>query len=633
MQSKTFCFNLFHKGLLRKNFGRFWPLMLIYTLFLLLFHPFILYMNSRQLAYVDLTQAEILERQREYFFEIIGNMPDEVFIMIGAFALVLAVFSYLYNTRFAYSLHAFPLTRVQLFATNVLTALLMLVLPQFLNCLILNLLVLSFDAGLIGIVWIWFVNLCAVDLFFVGFASFIVLFAGQAFSATLFYGIWNFLYLVLVMLINTLMDLLVYGFQGSVMDYSSPLCPIWYMVAETGYSFIYINDQPVLEFNGALALVLFAIAGIVFLFFGLLVYQKRKLERAGDFITVDFAKPLFRWGAAIVLAISGALVMYSLTTIHATRITDAKKTVRLVLWVIPFAIFVFFAAEMFIKKSFRVFRREKWMECGVMTAVIVGAICFIGFDFIHVAGYVPKRNEIEAVALDNYNVILRDHNLSGSISAEEMDELIDQTMDLHETIVEHRQEIQKVSESVDFEYPFWINIRYYLKNGRSVSRAYWIPQVPKEENEAVADVYDQFLALSNKPVVMKYRAFGQDYENAEISSIELGYYKRTVESPDSQGDTSYEYSAMYLDQDAVKQWKEQLHRAILDDMDEGTVFFESGEATGVRLGISYYYHGSNGSVYNDYSDLNITERSRHTVDVLIQMGAISSADELKSPTF
>ena len=133
MQSKTFCFNLFHKGLLRKNFGRFWPLMLIYTLFLLLLYPFVLYMNSRQLAYVDLTQAEILERQREYFFEIIGNMPDEVFIMIGAFALVLAVFSYLYNTRFAYSLHAFPLTRVQLFATNVLTALLMLVLPQFLK--------------------------------------------------------------------------------------------------------------------------------------------------------------------------------------------------------------------------------------------------------------------------------------------------------------------------------------------------------------------------------------------------------------------------------------------------------------------------------------------------------------------
>ena len=273
------------------------------------------------------------------------------------------------------------------------------------------------------------------------------------------------------------------------------------------------------------------------------------------------------------------------------------------------------------------------MECGVMTAVIVGAICFIGFDFIHVAGYVPKRNEIEAVALDNYNVILRDHNLSGSISAEEMDELIDQTMDLHETIVEHRQEIQKVSESVDFEYPFWINIRYYLKNGRSVSRAYWIPQVPKEENEAVADVYDQFLALSNKPVVMKYRAFGQDYENAEIDTVELGYYKKSGGSLGSQGDTSYEYSSMYLDQDAVKQWKEQLHRAILDDMDEGTVFFESGEASGVRLGISYYYRRSNGDIYNDYSDLNITERSRHTVDVLIQMGAISSADELKSPTF
>ena len=630
MQSKTFCFNLFHKGLLRKNFGRFWPLMLIYTLFLLLLYPFVLYMNSRQLAYVDLTQAEILERQREYFFEIIGNMPDEVFIMIGAFALVLAVFSYLYNTRFAYSLHAFPLTRVQLFATNVLTALLMLVLPQFLNCLILNLLVLSFDAGLIGVVWIWFVNLCAVDLFFVGFASFIVLFAGQAFSATLFYGIWNFLYLAVVMLINTLMDLLVYGFQGSVMDYSSPLCPIWYMVAETGYSFIYINDQPVLEFNGALALVLFAIVGIAFLFFGLLVYQKRKLERAGDFITVDFAKPLFRWGAAIVLAISGALVMYSLTTINVSRMTDAKKTVRLVLWAIPFAVFVFFAAEMFIQKSFRVFRRKKWMECGVMTAVIVGVICFIGFDFIHLASYVPKRDAIEAVVLNNYNVILRDHDLSGSISAEEMDALINETMELHQSIIDNRKELVQAEGP---EMYYWLDIQYTLKNGRMVTRAYRIPQLPEEENETVAKICDAYLALSNKPVVMKYRTFGPDYENAEIDTVELGYYKKSGGSLGSQEDTSYEYSSMYLDQDAVKQWKEQLHRAILDDMDEGTVFFESGEATGVRLGISYYYRRSNGDIYNDYSDLNITERSRHTVDVLIQMGAISSADELKSPTF
>ena len=270
------------------------------------------------------------------------------------------------------------------------------------------------------------------------------------------------------------------------------------------------------------------------------------------------------------------------------------------------------------------------MECGVMTAVIVGAICFIGFDFIHVAGYVPKRNEIEAVALDNYNVILRDHDLSGSISAEEMDALINETMELHQSIIDNRKELVQAEEP---EMYYWLDIQYMLKNGRMVTRAYRIPQLPEEENETVAKICDAYLALSNKPVVMKYRTFGPDYENAEIDTVELGYYKKSGGSLGSQEDTSYEYSSMYLDQDAVKQWKEQLHRAILDDMDEGTVFFESGEATGVRLGISYYYHGSNGSVYNDYSDLNITERSRHTVDVLIQMGAISSADELKSPTF
>ena len=69
MQSKTFCFNLFHKGLLRKNFGRFWPLMLIYTLFLLLLYPFVLYMNSRQLAYVDLTQARFWKDSGNIFLK------------------------------------------------------------------------------------------------------------------------------------------------------------------------------------------------------------------------------------------------------------------------------------------------------------------------------------------------------------------------------------------------------------------------------------------------------------------------------------------------------------------------------------------------------------------------------------
>lgn len=60
----------------------------------------------------------------------ISMEADMIFIFVMALVTGMAMFSYLYNSRACNMIHAMPVTRRQLFSTNVLTGLLFMWIPQ-----------------------------------------------------------------------------------------------------------------------------------------------------------------------------------------------------------------------------------------------------------------------------------------------------------------------------------------------------------------------------------------------------------------------------------------------------------------------------------------------------------------------
>lgn len=125
MKSKI---SFINKTMLQKNVKLYWPIWTLYTIVLLLNGPFSMWSRFKSAEFIYGTNWH------KYMLDImspaISMEADMIFIFVMALVTGMAMFSYLYNSRACNMIHAMPVTRRQLFSTNVLTGLLFMWIPQ-----------------------------------------------------------------------------------------------------------------------------------------------------------------------------------------------------------------------------------------------------------------------------------------------------------------------------------------------------------------------------------------------------------------------------------------------------------------------------------------------------------------------
>ena len=125
MKSKT---SFINKTMLQKNVKLYWPIWTLYTIVLLFNGPFSMWSRFKSAYFIYGTNWH------KYMLDImspaISMEADMIFIFVMALVTGMAMFSYLYNSRACNMIHAMPVTRRQLFSTNVLTGLLFMWIPQ-----------------------------------------------------------------------------------------------------------------------------------------------------------------------------------------------------------------------------------------------------------------------------------------------------------------------------------------------------------------------------------------------------------------------------------------------------------------------------------------------------------------------
>ena len=89
-------------------------------------------------------------------------------LFLVAIVIAAAVFGYLYQSRSANMIHAFPVTRTELFVTNYLSGLALMAIPQLLAALATNLVILGKANSMIWAVWTWFGITFGETIFFFG---------------------------------------------------------------------------------------------------------------------------------------------------------------------------------------------------------------------------------------------------------------------------------------------------------------------------------------------------------------------------------------------------------------------------------------------------------------------------------
>ena len=133
MQSKT---SFFNRTIFWKNITHFWPIWLIYTIFLLCMLPLRLLVNSG-ISYEGYSAQEITEIKQNNFMQILfpggSSTPIALLSLAVGIIVAMAVFSYLYNNRSSQMFHSLPVRRTELFISNFLSGLCMILVPILLT--------------------------------------------------------------------------------------------------------------------------------------------------------------------------------------------------------------------------------------------------------------------------------------------------------------------------------------------------------------------------------------------------------------------------------------------------------------------------------------------------------------------
>ena len=89
-----------------------------------------------------------------------------------------------------------------------------------------------------------------------------------------------------------------------------------------------------IEFKGAYLLGIYAVAGVVFLIAAYQLYKWRKLETAGDLISMRGIKPVFRWGVAVCAGLLGG-------TAVADTIGNSFSSAKVHFWILAAGTLIF----------------------------------------------------------------------------------------------------------------------------------------------------------------------------------------------------------------------------------------------------------------------------------------------------
>ena len=148
--------------------------------------------------------------------------------------------------------------------------------------------------------------------------------------------------------------------------------------------------------EGMAVVAVCGLLGAALLALGYLMYRRRQSESAGDVVAFRFLRPVFRYGLALLSALSLGRLLYAMLWESVFQKGLYADVVPMGVSLALAGIVGYYVASMLLEKSRRVFRGS-WP--GVLT-VCAGAVilcCLVSVDFFGVEAWVPEKDEVASV--------------------------------------------------------------------------------------------------------------------------------------------------------------------------------------------------------------------------------------------
>ena len=189
MKSKI---SFINRTMLQKNVKLYWPIWTLYIIVLLLNGPFSMWSRFKNAEFI------YGKNWHKYMLDIISPAismeADMIFIFVMALVTGMAMFSYLYNSRACNMIHSMPVTRRQLFSTNVLTGLLFMWIPQIIKYIMSFVICISYGNTKVVHIGINLLAAMGISFFMYSLVCLCAMITGQLVSVAVMYAVVNLLY-------------------------------------------------------------------------------------------------------------------------------------------------------------------------------------------------------------------------------------------------------------------------------------------------------------------------------------------------------------------------------------------------------------------------------------------------------
>ena len=422
MQSKTLSSNL---TLLRKDLTRFSPLWLTYSASLLIY-GYLVYLTQH-----DLTAS--------------ADTTIQTFVVINLFygiAVAATLFGYLFEPKECVMVHGLPLRREHLFAVHLVCGFAMQLIPSAV-----------FFAGVSPLCQTSVLPLLGFSLmqylFFFAIGIFCVMLTGRRMAAAAMYTLLNFgstfafyaastLYLPLMPGVELNWD----GFLRFCPPASMSMSKVELLGSYGGYT---------------KHLALFALAAAALLGLSLLLYRRRKLERAENFMAFPGLNFLFVVSCSVFCGCF-FISFFSLFTWESSH--GLHYWIPMVLGVVM----GYFGAAMLLHRSPRVFGGRSLVGFALLAAVLAGSLFVTKMDIFHTVNYVPQPDQITRFAVNGYGREERWFDADPQICQ--------RLTDLHRMALSQLDEEPEIHDEDEYVPSMSMELDYQLTDGRTIRRSY-----------------------------------------------------------------------------------------------------------------------------------------------------------------
>lgn len=462
--------SFFNGTLLRSDLRHYWPAGFLYVLVWLMVLPIPLLQTGFDYVHNWPDRPELLaaELHNIYYSAMTGSM---VLAVLSGIVIPMAVYAYLMAPRSVGLMHALPVKRTTQYISHFAAGFGLLTGGNVLIFLLSVLAQLPCGGPDWAAAGLWLLVTELLELFFLALGTLCAMATGWLLAIPVLYGAVNFIAVLLCMVVQYLQRLFYFGFGSTTypgfVEWLTPIVTLSDAVCSYQGDWVTRDGREVylraLPDGAVTVLAVYAAAGLVILALGWLLYSRRPSEAAGDAIAFRWLRPIVRWIAGLC---GGLGLGVFLSTIVLGGF--GSGIVKLILCQIFMGLLCFFAVQMLLQKTFRVFRRS-WKEAAALVLALAALTLAIRADIFGVQQRVPDPSRVE-------NVTLRITYYDGGYCDTDDPAIIEMATELHRAILDQGENAPENGAG-------WIEIRvfYDLKNGDSVRRDYSIIGVKGSE--------------------------------------------------------------------------------------------------------------------------------------------------------